>query len=171
MARSCLLRLNLIERNRCREAALGTSVSVSSMSASTSPSQSQLQAPKARSPSFNRMNSSSSSTSDAEDSSGSNGSNGSSSSPEGSFERVINVKNCPLCHRPRLNSKAEVDIVTHLAVCASQDWARVDRIVVGNYVTASQAQRKWYTKVISKVSAGNYKLGAVSDGSLRELAD
>ena len=101
-------------------------------------------------------NQSSSSSSDAEDSSASNG-----GSPEGSFERVINVKNCPLCHRPRLNSKAEVDIVTHLAVCASQDWARVDRIVVGNYVTASQAQRKWYTKVISKVSAGNYKLGVV----------
>ncbi|KAI0326469.1 hypothetical protein GY45DRAFT_1328911 [Cubamyces sp. BRFM 1775] len=105
---------------------------------------------------FKRNNSSSSS--DAEDSSGSNG----SASPDMSFERVINVKNCPLCHRPRLNSKAEVDIVTHLAVCASQDWARVDRIVVGNYVTASQAQRKWYTKVISKVSAGNYKLGANS---------
>lgn len=78
------------------------------------------------------------------------------------FERVINVKNCPLCHRPRLNSKAEMDIVTHLAVCASQDWARVDRIMVGNFVTASQAQRKWYTKVITKVSSGNYKLGAVS---------
>ncbi|EIW57117.1 uncharacterized protein TRAVEDRAFT_168718 [Trametes versicolor FP-101664 SS1] len=98
---------------------------------------------------------SSTSSSDAEDSSG-------SSSPDGSVERVINVKNCPLCHRPRLNSKAEVDIVTHLAVCASQDWARMDRIVVGNYVTASQAQRKWYTKVISKVSSGNYKLGANS---------
>ncbi|KAI0749177.1 phosphatidylserine decarboxylase-domain-containing protein [Daedaleopsis nitida] len=111
---------------------------------------------------FNRNNSGSSSASDAEDSSsGSNGS-GSGSGGEGSVERVINVKNCPLCHRPRMNSKAEVDIVTHLAVCASQDWARVDRIVVGNYVTASQAQRKWYTKVISKVSAGNYKLGANS---------
>ncbi|TFY79037.1 hypothetical protein EWM64_g4977 [Hericium alpestre] len=34
--------------------------------------------------------------------------------------------------------------------------------MVGNFVTASQAQRKWYTKVISKVSAGNYKLGANS---------
>jgi len=76
-------------------------------------------------------------------------------------ERVINVKNCPLCHRPRLNSKAEVDIVTHLAICASQDWNKVDRIVVGNFVTASQAQRKWYTKIISKVSSGDYKLGAV----------
>lgn len=83
------------------------------------------------------------------------------------FERVINIKNCPLCHRPRLNSKAEMDIITHLAICASQDWAKVDRIVVGNFVTASQAQRKWYTKVISKVSNGNYRIGAVSGHSFR----
>ena len=79
-----------------------------------------------------------------------------------SLERVINVKNCPLCHRPRLNSKAEIDIITHLAVCASQDWNNLDRIVVGNFVTASQAQRKWYTKVITMVSSGDYKLGAVN---------
>ncbi|KAF8624424.1 hypothetical protein AX17_007133 [Amanita inopinata Kibby_2008] len=77
-------------------------------------------------------------------------------------ERVINVKNCPLCHRPRLNSKAEMDIVTHLAVCASQDWNQVDRIVVGNFVTASQAQRKWYTNMFGKISAGDYRLGANS---------
>lgn len=86
--------------------------------------------------------------------------NGSGSGDE-AFERVINVKNCPLCRRPRLNSKAERDIVTHLAVCASQDWARVDHVMVGNFVTAVQAQRKWYTNVLSKVSAGNYKIGAV----------
>lgn len=86
---------------------------------------------------------------------------GSSANEVHHFERVINIKNCPLCHRPRFNSKAEVDIVTHLAICASQDWAKVDRIVVGNFVTPSQAQRKWYTKVITKVSSGNYKLGAV----------
>ena len=64
--------------------------------------------------------------------------------------------------------------MTHLAVCASQDWARVDKIVVGNYVTANQAQRKWYTRVIAKVSAGNYKLGAVrfpSPARLRLCAD
>ena len=77
-------------------------------------------------------------------------------------ERVVNIKTCPLCHRPRLNSKAEVDIITHLGICASSDWNRVNRIVVGDYVTASQAQRKWYTKVITKVSSGAYQLGAVS---------
>ncbi|KZP08405.1 hypothetical protein FIBSPDRAFT_922684 [Athelia psychrophila] len=75
---------------------------------------------------------------------------------EETLERVINVKNCPLCHRPRLNKKPEVDIVTHLAVCASGNWAKIDRIVVGNFVTASQAQRKWYTKMIGKVSSGDY---------------
>jgi phosphatidylserine decarboxylase len=100
---------------------------------------------------------SSAGSSDAEDSSGS----GSGSGTEETLERVINVKNCPLCHRPRLNKKAEMDIITHLAVCASGDWAKIDRIVVGNFVTASQAQRKWYTKVISKVSSGDYRLGAV----------
>lgn len=101
---------------------------------------------------------SSGASSDAEDSSGS----GSGSGSDETLERVINVKNCPLCHRPRLNKKAEMDIVTHLAVCASGDWAKIDRIVVGNFVTASQAQRKWYTKMITKVSSGDYRLGAVS---------
>lgn len=86
----------------------------------------------------------------------------SSEDPGDARERVINIKNCPLCHRPRLSSKAEVDIVTHLALCASQDWSRVDKIVVGNFVTASQAQRKWYTKIIGKLSSGDYRLGAVS---------
>ncbi|KAL1664147.1 phosphatidylserine decarboxylase-domain-containing protein [Schizophyllum commune] len=87
---------------------------------------------------------------------------GSGATDAGSVERVINVKNCPLCHRPRLNDKAEMDIVTHLAVCASQDWNKVDRIMVANFVTASQAQRKWYTKVIGKISSGDYRLGANS---------
>ena len=60
--------------------------------------------------------------------------NGSGSGGE-AFERVINIKNCPLCQRPRLNSKAERDIVTHLAVCASQDLARMDHVMVGNFIT------------------------------------
>jgi phosphatidylserine decarboxylase len=90
------------------------------------------------------------------------GEESSSGGSEEARERVINIKNCPLCHRPRLRSKGEVDIVTHIALCASQDWGRMDKIVVGNFVTASQAQRKWYTKIIGKLSAGDYRLGAVS---------
>ncbi|WRT64623.1 phosphatidylserine decarboxylase [Kwoniella shivajii] len=77
-------------------------------------------------------------------------------------ERVINIKTCPLCHRPRLGEKTEQDIVTHLAVCASADWSRVDRIVTANYVTSSQAQRKFLSKIVNKVAIGSYALGANS---------
>ena len=35
-------------------------------------------------------------------------------------------------------------------------------VLMGGFVTASQAQRKWYSKVITKLSYGGYKLGANS---------
>ncbi|TGZ81622.1 hypothetical protein EX30DRAFT_348439 [Ascodesmis nigricans] len=77
-------------------------------------------------------------------------------------EHVIQIRECPLCHQPRMNKRSEMDIVTHLATCASQDWRQVDKLVMGGFVTSSQAQRKWYSKVISKISYGGYKLGANS---------
>ena len=81
-----------------------------------------------------------------------------------SVERVINIKTCPMCHKPRLSAKTEVDIVTHLAICASQDWSTVNALVVGSFVTSSQAHRKWFTNVINKISNGTYQLGAVCQG-------
>lgn len=48
-----------------------------------------------------------------------------------------------------------------MGVCSSTDPRAVNRIVVNEYVTASQAQRKWFTKVISKATKGAYQLGAV----------
>lgn len=98
----------------------------------------------------------------------------SSSDPEDSsepqsadqFERVINIKECPLCHRPRLGKRSEKDIITHLAVCASADWNRVDRIMAASYVTSSQAQRKLLTKLVNKVAVGRYSLGANSANTI-----
>jgi phosphatidylserine decarboxylase len=81
---------------------------------------------------------------------------------EENFERLVNIKICPLCQKNVANADAELDVITHMAVCASQDWKMVDKIMVGNFVTASQAHRKFFTKLISKVSAGTYRLGAVS---------
>lgn len=77
-------------------------------------------------------------------------------------EHVIEIRECPLCHQPRLNKRSDADIVTHIATCASQDWRQVNNIVMAGFVTASQAQRKWYSKVITKISYGGYKLGANS---------
>jgi phosphatidylserine decarboxylase len=77
-------------------------------------------------------------------------------------EHVVEIKECPICHQPRLNKRRDADIVTHIATCASQDWRQVSSVLLGGFVTASQAQRKWYSKVITKISYGGYKLGANS---------
>lgn len=77
-------------------------------------------------------------------------------------EHVIEISECPLCHQPRLNKRSDADIVTHIATCASSDWRSVNNIVMAGFVTSSQAQRKWYSKVITKISYGGYKLGANS---------
>ena len=77
-------------------------------------------------------------------------------------EHVVEIRECPICHQPRLNKRSDADIITHIATCASQDWRQVNTVLMGGFVTASQAQRKWYSKVITKISYGGYKLGANS---------
>ena len=77
-------------------------------------------------------------------------------------EHVVEIRECPICHQPRLSKKTDSDIITHIATCASQDWRQVNNIVMAGFVTSSQAQRKWYSKVITKVGFGGYKLGANS---------
>ncbi|PGH18364.1 phosphatidylserine decarboxylase [Helicocarpus griseus UAMH5409] len=81
---------------------------------------------------------------------------------DGGEEHVIEIRECPICHQPRLGKRSDADIITHIATCVSQDWRQVDNLVMGGFVTSSQAQRKWYSKVITKISYGGYKLGANS---------
>ncbi|KAH8893211.1 hypothetical protein GQ53DRAFT_780694 [Thozetella sp. PMI_491] len=77
-------------------------------------------------------------------------------------EHVVEIRECPICHQPRLNKRKDTDIITHIATCASQDWRQVNNLVMAGFVTSSQAQRKWYSKIITKISYGGYKLGANS---------
>lgn len=79
-----------------------------------------------------------------------------------SEEHVVEIRECPICHQPRLNKRKDADIITHVATCASSDWRQVNNLVMAGFVTASQAQRKWYSKVITKISYGGYRLGANS---------
>ncbi|CAK7564892.1 MAG: phosphatidylserine decarboxylase [Sporothrix epigloea] len=80
----------------------------------------------------------------------------------GGEEHVVEIRECPICHQPRLNKRKDSDIITHIATCASQDWRQVNNLVMAGFVTSSQAQRKWYSKVITKISYGGYKIGANS---------
>ncbi|WFD31000.1 phosphatidylserine decarboxylase [Malassezia sp. CBS 17886] len=77
-----------------------------------------------------------------------------------SVERVIRLQSCPLCNMPRLSNVDEMDILTHLALCASQDWRALSDISMSSFVTARQAQRKWYTNVLNSISKGHYRVGA-----------
>lgn len=77
-------------------------------------------------------------------------------------EHVVEIRECPICHQPRLDKRKDSDIITHIATCASQDWRQVNNLVMGGFVTASQAQRKWYSKIITKISYGGYRIGANS---------
>ncbi|RFU31328.1 hypothetical protein B7463_g5008, partial [Scytalidium lignicola] len=77
-------------------------------------------------------------------------------------EHVVEIQECPICHQPRLQKRSDSDIITHIATCASSDWRQVNEFVMGGFVTSSQAQRKWYSKVITKISYGGYKIGANS---------
>ncbi|KAK9317608.1 phosphatidylserine decarboxylase-domain-containing protein [Lipomyces starkeyi] len=77
-------------------------------------------------------------------------------------EHVITIRDCPVCHQPRLDKRSEIDIITHLAMCASQDWKQVDLLTMNAYVTSDQAKRKWVGNVVSKLGYGGYRLGANS---------
>ncbi|KAF5099498.1 hypothetical protein D0Z00_001630 [Geotrichum galactomycetum] len=87
----------------------------------------------------------------------------------GAPERVFHLSACPLCNQPRMDKRAELDIITHLATCSSQEWATaadgdgtVSATVLNSFVTSKQAGKRWFSKVVSKVTYGNYELGANS---------
>jgi len=85
--------------------------------------------------------------------------------PESKEEHVVEIQECPICHQPRLargRKTTDADIITHIATCASSDWRAVNNLVMAGFVSSSQAQRKWYSKVLTKVSYGGYRIGANS---------
>jgi phosphatidylserine decarboxylase len=57
-------------------------------------------------------------------------------------EKVIRLNECPICHKLNLAKRGQMDIVTHVATCAANDWTTVDRFLMGNFGTEAQAQRK-----------------------------
>ncbi|KAF0388835.1 phosphatidylserine decarboxylase proenzyme [Gigaspora margarita] len=94
-----------------------------------------------------------------------------SSGEESDNEHLIFMKECPICHRPELTHLSEADIITHVSICASNDWTEVNKIVTGDFITESQAQRKWLSKVITKVGFGSFRIGANSANILSKNRD
>ncbi|KAI7872491.1 phosphatidylserine decarboxylase-domain-containing protein [Spinellus fusiger] len=92
-------------------------------------------------------------------------------------EKIIRLAKCPICHRPDISNHQQMDILTHVAICASNDWTTMDRFIMGDFVTEAYAQQRWFVKLASKVGYGEYSLDSnnaniiVQDRSTGQLTD
>ncbi|KAF9353041.1 hypothetical protein BGX26_009181 [Mortierella sp. AD094] len=74
-------------------------------------------------------------------------------------EHLVRISTCPICHDSSLGHKRETDVITHLAVCSGNDGYNLDKLILGNFVTEANAQRKWITKAIKSLGYGRYVVG------------
>lgn len=79
--------------------------------------------------------------------------------PEG---KIFEIDKCPICCQKRFSKKVDLDIVTHVAICASKDWSIVNKILTTSYATPQSASRRWFSKFLIKLTYGKYKLGSNS---------
>ncbi|KAF9129071.1 hypothetical protein BGW39_004498 [Mortierella sp. 14UC] len=79
--------------------------------------------------------------------------------PSSEGEHLIRISTCPICHDPSLGTKLETDIITHIAVCSGNDGFNLDKLILGDFVTEANAQRKWITKVVKSLGYGRYVVG------------
>jgi phosphatidylserine decarboxylase len=96
-----------------------------------------------------------------------------------SVERLIQLRHCPLCKK-NLARRTDLDIVSHVALCTLDDPSKLDNfgiffyffwmslqvyaklfifLVLGGFLTESYASRKWFTKIINRVTFGSYSSG------------
>lgn len=77
-------------------------------------------------------------------------------------DKIFEIDRCPICCQKRFRKKGDLDIVTHVAICASKDWSIVNKILASNYATPQIASRRWYSKFLIKLTYGKYLLGSNS---------
>ncbi|KAG0237966.1 hypothetical protein BGW42_008066 [Actinomortierella wolfii] len=74
-------------------------------------------------------------------------------------ECTIQILSCPICHDTNLATMLETDVITHIAVCSGNDGFNLDKLILGDFVTEANAQRKWITKLVKRFGYGRYKIG------------
>jgi phosphatidylserine decarboxylase len=76
--------------------------------------------------------------------------------------KIFEIERCPTCLQKNLSKKQDIDIITHVAICASKDWSIVNKLLVSSYVSPQIATRRWFSKFLIKLTYGKYKLGSNS---------
>ena len=86
-----------------------------------------------------------------------------------SVERLIQIRQCPLCKKS-MTHRIDLDVLSHIAMCTLDDPSKLDNFgtfftcnltitVLGGFLTESYASRKWFTKIINRVTYGSYSSG------------
>lgn len=79
-----------------------------------------------------------------------------------SDKKIFEIDRCPVCTQQRFSHKDDLDIITHVAICASKDWSIVNKLLVSSFVSQEIASRRWYSKLLIKLTYGKYQLGSNS---------
>ncbi|TPX32438.1 phosphatidylserine decarboxylase [Synchytrium microbalum] len=80
-------------------------------------------------------------------------------------EMMVVLDKCIICGKS-LDKSSEMDVITHVALCGFEDPGKVDRFLLGNFLTESNASRKWYTKILETVGFGGYQSGSETSANI-----
>lgn len=79
----------------------------------------------------------------------------------GLSENLVHMDYCPICclNFKKLHFNLDIDIITHMSICAAKDSSKVDRFIMGGFLTENYASMKWFSKLLSWMTFGNYNIG------------
>lgn len=86
--------------------------------------------------------------------------------PTDTEEKIFEFEKCPICNNKRLTKKDDVDIITHVAICASKDWSIANKMLVSSFISPQIATRKWLPRILKKITYGGYKLGGGNSANI-----
>lgn len=80
-------------------------------------------------------------------------------SEEEDEEKIVILTHCPFCLRHWAKKHEEIDVITHLGICSVSDTSHMEKFVMGGFLTEEYASRKWFARLFSFMSFGNYRIG------------
>lgn len=81
-------------------------------------------------------------------------------------ERLCQIKFCPLCTKS-LDDNLDLQIISHVSVCSFEDYAKLDSMLLGGFLTETYTSPKWVTKIINRVT--QKASGRISGGQIQCL--
>ncbi|KAL2916625.1 phosphatidylserine decarboxylase [Polyrhizophydium stewartii] len=82
-------------------------------------------------------------------------------------ERMMDRRTCYICQK-QLRSTVDLDVVSHVALCAFVSPANSDNFVLGGLIGPNNASRKWFTKILAYSTSNDPTSGRSSSlGTVR----